>query len=127
MEKTCEGCDAKCCKYVALEIETPTELEDFENIKWYVAHKDVKVYVEEDGTWNVEFITPCQYLGEELGGRGCGYYEKRPQICRDYTQNECNHHNEYEELFSFDKIEDVEEYIQKIFNTGKHFVREEEE
>ena len=39
--KNCEGCDAKCCKHVAVEIDEPEEKEDFENIKWYVCHSVV--------------------------------------------------------------------------------------
>src|SRR6056297_3108632 len=106
--KTCKGCDARCCKYVAIEIDCPEDIEDFENIKWYVCHKDVYVFVEEDNTWKIEFMTPCEHLDKN---GWCKIYEKRPQICRDYNPEECLFHNEdYKEKYRFEKIEDVEKY-----------------
>lgn len=122
-EKTCEGCNGKCCRYVAIEIDCPEDLEDFENIKWYVCHKNTNVYVEEDGTWNLEFLTPCEFLDENSK---CTIYERRPKICREFNTDECPHYNNYKELFSFKRIEDVEEYIEKIFKKGLHKVPEEE-
>ena len=132
VEKNCKSCDGACCKYVAMEVDCPENLEDFENIKWYVIHENVQVYVEEDGTWNVEFLTPCKYLMED---RKCSIHEvfaensevKRPKICRDFTTEECPHHNEYKELFSFKSIQDVEEYIEKIFKKGLHKIPEDDD
>jgi uncharacterized protein len=117
--KTCENCDAQCCKYVAIEIDVPETLEDFENIKWYVCHENVHVYVEDDGSWNVEFITPCRHLSQE---NRCTYYKNRPEICKEYNQEECTFHNDYTEIFSFRKIQDVEDYIEKIFKKGLHAI-----
>jgi len=122
--KTCEGCDAMCCKYVAMEIDCPEDADDFENIKWYVCHKNVNVFVETDNTWNIEFITPCEHLDEE---GWCGIYEKRPQICRDYNQEECLFHNDYDEKYRFEHIEDVEKYIKEVFNKGLHEFPEEDD
>ena len=131
-EKTCEGCGGKCCRYVAIEIDCPEDLEDFENIKWYVIHENVQVYIEEDGTWNVEFLTPCKYV---RGDGRCSIHEDfvenpehiRPDICKEFSTENCPHHNDYKELFSFKNIGDVEEYIEKIFKKGLHRIPEEEE
>lgn len=120
---SCESCNAACCRYVAMEIDCPEELADFENIKWYVCHKNVKVYVEEDGTWNVEFITPCKWLGEN---NRCTNYDQRPAICKSYNQEECTFHNNYEEKFSFESIGDVEKYIEEIFKKGEHVIPDED-
>ena len=109
---TCDNCDAKCCKYLAMEIDTPESRDDFENIRWYVAHKDVIVYVDGDGAWHVEFQTPCEYLGE---GNKCQIYKKRPKICKTYSQDECHFHNEYEEAHTFHSIEEIDEYIKEKF------------
>lgn len=122
--KTCEGCEGMCCKYVVIEIEVPETLEDFENIKWYVVHKNVNVFIGEDGSWNLEFITPCENLNEQ---RLCTIYENRPKICREYSQEDCPFHNEYKEIFSLKKIEDVEEYIEKIFKKGLHVISKDNE
>ena len=121
---TCDECDGKCCKYVITEIDCPEGLEDFEDIKWYVCHENVYVYVEEDGTWNLEFITPCKFLGEK---NKCLIYDKRPRICREFSQDECPFHNTYKELFRFEKPEDVEKYVENIFKKGLHVIPEDED
>lgn len=112
MDKTCKKCDGKCCKYVCLEIDEPEELEDFENIKWYVAHKNINVFVELDGSWTVEFVTPCENLTKD---NKCSIYDSRPAICREYTQDTCPFYNKYEEAHRFECIVDVEKYIEEVF------------
>jgi len=130
-EKNCEGCGARCCKYVVMEIDVPEDLNDFENIRWYVAHENVNVFVEDDGSWNIEFLTPCSYLTKE---DICSIHEdfvtgkiKRPDICRNFSTDQCPYHNDYEELYRFTKMEDVDMYIEKIFKAGLHVVAEEDE
>ena len=113
--KSCEGCGAKCCKYVAMEIDSPEDPDDFENIKWYVAHENIRVFVEEDDAWNIEFATPCKYLD----GEKCSIHEgfvlnpevKRPKICEEFAADVCPHHNKYDEKYSFESIEDIQKYI----------------
>lgn len=80
----CEGCD-HCCRYVALPIATPRTKRDFEEIRWYVLHEDVSVYIDWDGDWGIQFETKCRWLS---GGR-CTHYELRPRVCREYDPAEC--------------------------------------
>lgn len=128
-KKSCEGCGAKCCKYVSIELDIPEELDDFENIRWYVAHKNISVYVEEDGFWYVEFRTPCEYLD----GEKCSIHEKfttgkikRPEICKEFNVEQCPQFNDYEELYTFNTMKDVDDYIENVFKKGKHEVVERE-
>jgi Fe-S-cluster containining protein len=83
-ENPCVGC-SNCCEYLALEIDNPKTLKDFDNILWYVLHKNVWVYVDEEKQWHVQFNTPC----EKLQNARCGYYPNRPMICRDYKPQDC--------------------------------------
>ena len=46
-EVLCEHCTAKCCRYFALPIETPTKRDDFNNIRWYLLHGRAAVFVED--------------------------------------------------------------------------------
>ncbi len=80
----CSGC-SNCCEYVAIEIDKPRSVEDFDEIYWYLVHRDVWVYVEENGGWFVQFNTPCDKLRYRL----CGIYTARPQVCRDYHPDSC--------------------------------------
>ena len=43
----CEFCTAKCCRYFALPLETPTTREDFEYIRWFLLHEHASVFTEE--------------------------------------------------------------------------------
>ena len=111
-DKTCKNCDGMCCKYVALEIDTPETKEEFENIRWYVAHKNIGVYVDSDDKWHIEFKTPCEFLGKD---NLCKIREKRPEICRGYSQDECLFHNDYSEKHTFNSIEEIDKYLEGKF------------
>lgn len=113
MKKDCSKCDGKCCKYVVLEIDCPEDEKDFENIKWYVAHKNINVFTDDEKEWFIEFKTNCKYLNEK---NLCKIYKKRPKICKEYSVNECTFHNEYKEKFTFKSIEDVENYLNNVWN-----------
>ncbi len=119
MKIKCKNCDSKCCKYIILDIDTPIELNDFENVKWYVSHKNVEVFVDFEGVWNIKFITRCKYLND-LGK--CDIYKKRPNVCREFSPESCSVNSENENLLTFKEIEDVEKYILEVFEKGKHLV-----
>jgi len=119
VEKTCEDCDAKCCKHVAVEIDIPEKIEDFEDIKWFVSHRNVNVFVDEDNLWYLEFLTSCEFLGEK---NKCLNYDNRPQICREYSHEDCVFHNEYKDNIIFRSIAEVEEYIKEVYNKGNHII-----
>ncbi len=93
-----------------------------DNYKQVTSKNDV--YVDEDNEWHVEFKTPCEYLDEN---NLCSVYSKRPKICRDYGQDECHFHNEYSEKYSLETLEDVENYIDEVFQQGKHEFPEEDD
>lgn len=99
----CEHCTAKCCRYYALPIETPTELDDFNNIRWYLLHGRAAVFVE-DGDWYLMVYADCKHLLED---HRCGIYEDRPGICRKYTTDEC----EFEDDAVYDKFFETPEQV----------------
>jgi len=76
----CQRC-ATCCKHVALEIDRPTTKREYDNIRWYLLHKDVSVFIDHERNWYVEFKTPCLELTDE---NRCSNYNDRPRICRDH-------------------------------------------
>ena len=45
-EVLCKYCTAKCCRYFALPIDTPTTWHDFDNLRWYLAHGRCAIFVE---------------------------------------------------------------------------------
>jgi hypothetical protein len=80
---------AKCCKYVAIEIDTPTTMKEYDYIVWYLYHRGIEVFVDFDDAWFVKFDSTCEHLGET---GLCGVYETRPFICRDFDWRECENH-----------------------------------
>jgi Fe-S-cluster containining protein len=102
-ECLCDHCTGKCCRYFSLPIDTPTEWDDFDAIRWYLAHGQTVIYVDK-GTWHLLVLTTCQYL---LPDNRCGIYLNRPKICREYTTDDC----EYDEDWVFEKVFETPEQI----------------
>lgn len=117
----CQGCTT-CCEHVAIEIDKPTTRKDFEEILWFIIHQKVWVWVDDDGSWQVQFDGRCRWL---KNGQ-CVHYEFRPQICKDYKVDDCYRNGE-EEIYkySFREPEDLWKYLRKkkpkIFKKMKTF------
>ncbi|MCP4589549.1 MAG: YkgJ family cysteine cluster protein [bacterium] len=106
----CEHCTAVCCHYVALPIDHPDTPRDFEDIRWYLMHENITVFVE-DGDWYIQFATRCRSL--EADNR-CSLYKTRPHICREYKAGDCDYEDgghDYEHLFT--RPEHIEAYTEK--------------
>lgn len=113
----CKKCNGLCCRYFALPIDTPTDREDYENIRWYLAHENVSVFVE-DGEWYVNIKNKCRHLSEE--DYKCLIYETRPPICRKYKTQNCDFtDNEYDYELHFTNDRQMEEYIKVKFDNNK--------
>ncbi len=107
----CEHCTAACCRYIALPLDRPRTARDYDDIRWYLMHQGISVFVE-DGDWYVQFQTRCKNL---LADNRCGIYDSRPEICREYEPGECDYSGgtyEYEHLFTHPQQID-EYYLQK--------------
>lgn len=108
----CEHCTAACCRYIALPIDTPEEREDFDPIRWYLIHEGVSVFVE-DGDWYISFATSCRHVQPDYR---CGIYETRPQICRDYSTDNCDYHSgDYGWEHHFSAPEHLDDYVRNIW------------
>jgi Fe-S-cluster containining protein len=111
-EVLCDHCTAKCCKYFALPIEEPVVKRDFDFIRWYLLHDRASVFIEDD-SWYLLVHTDCKHL---LPDNRCGIYETRPEICREYTTENC----EYEDDWTYDKYfetpEQIHEYAEAVLS-----------
>ncbi len=106
----CNHCSAKCCKYFALPIDTPTEQKDFDYIRWYLLHDAATVFIEGE-SWYLLVHTQCKHLQPD---NRCGIYETRPQICRDYSTEACEYEDDYVYDRYFETPEQVEEYVEAV-------------
>jgi Fe-S-cluster containining protein len=84
-EHPCASC-GDCCRYLAVEIDPPTNHTDYDHIYWYLTHRGVSVYIDWEGDWYVEFQTVCEHLTEEST---CGIYRERPEICSEFEWDSC--------------------------------------
>lgn len=104
----CEHCTAACCRYIALPVDEPESHAEFEDIRWFLLHEEISVFVE-DGDWYISMHTPCRHLQPD---HRCGIYETRPKICRTYTTEACDYHSgDYGWEHHFTCPEHLDEYI----------------
>jgi len=113
----CDKCTGLCCRYFALPIETPENREDYDDIRWYLCHKDVTVFVEE-GDWYLNVKNKCRHLSEK--DYKCRIYKKRPRICREHDTKDCDFtEGEYNYDLHFTNDTQMEEYIKIKFDNKK--------
>ena len=85
-EQKCGRCiTSKCCSYTTEALGEIEDKEDFDHLLWQISHQGVEVY-KSDGDWYLLIDGKCEHLDQQ---GGCGIYEKRPQVCRDYNADWC--------------------------------------
>ena len=108
-KKLCGKC-TKCCEYINIPLDMPTTEEEFDNILWYLLHKNVYVWIGKQNKWYVRFNTPCRPLKK---GR-CEEYSARPMLCREYCQKICEKHRPAkDEKRAFHTREELLAYLKK--------------
>lgn len=112
---SCYKCTGLCCRYFALPIETPKTKEDYDDIRWYLCHKGISVFVE-DGDWYINIKNVCKHLADDYT---CRIYNKRPRICRQYTPQDCDlAEGEYDYTLHFTSDKQMDEYIKARFDNN---------
>lgn len=109
---TCEECKGACCKDVAVEIDKPTNFEDYEDIKWLIAHENVVVYLDNESDWLVEFKTKCKFLDNKSR---CKIYSDRYKVCEEHEPDSCvkNGHGKQHKII-FTDAKHVDKYMKKV-------------
>ncbi len=98
----CEHCAAGCCRYLAVPLDKPRSARDYDDIRWYLMHEGITVFVEE-GDWYIQYATTCRNLGAD---NRCTIYDRRPEICREYEPGSCDYSGGdygYDHLFTHPK------------------------
>lgn len=111
----CNQCNQKCCRYISVSLEAPESIEDFDQFRWLILHKDAGIYVEADD-WYLEIKTPCTMLQND---GSCQMYDDRPDLCKEYgadlTESWCegfgNPYKDYDHYFS--NLKELDKYIKK--------------
>jgi Fe-S-cluster containining protein len=103
-----------CCRYFALPIDPPKDRGDYDDIRWFLCHKGITVFVE-DGDWYINIRNKCRHLSEK--DHVCRIYKNRPRICRQYRHSNCDYVEgayDYELHFTSDK--QMVEYVRAKFD-----------
>lgn len=110
MSCLCDQCSGLCCRYFVLEIDTPTTRSEFDNIRWYLVHENVFVFIEKK-KWYLGIYARCKHLQAD---NRCGIYATRPQICRKYSTDSCDYHGgDYNWSVLFSSAEQLQAYAKE--------------
>lgn len=104
-------CGAKCCRHVAWTVEEPTTQEEYDEWYWAVLHEGISFFKEDD-EWYMLIATTCSKLGAD---NLCGIYETRPQTCRDYSPDACEHPDGLDWEEYIDSKDALDEYWARMF------------
>ena len=85
----CQQCAALCCRRFAVPIVTPVSDGDFDDIRWYLLHKGVELFVDK-GKWFISIDRPCIHITPD---NRCAIYTTRPRVCRAYKTASCEYHD----------------------------------
>ena len=109
----CAKCAGLCCRYFALPLEDPEDWDDYDDMRWYLMHEDITVFVEDDD-WYINIRNKCKYYCEKTNK--CVIYTKRPRICRRYSTKDCDlTTGEYAYELHFKNDHQMEEYMKIKF------------
>ncbi len=121
----CARCAALCCRYYAVEIDSPESADDFDEIRWFLMHGSSWVWADGD-EWRLQVEEPCRFLGP---ANECTIYETRPRVCRDYGLPEgrarpndplCDYFGQGERHeVEFRTLEDVDAYARRVLGGRK--------
>ena len=114
VDNKCGRCTRSiCCNSINQQVPTPRSKSDFDHLLWQVAHEGINLFKDSDG-WFLHIETGCAHL--QTGGF-CGIYDKRPAVCRDYSNDFCELDEsipEGSEMF-FSTYEQLEQYCRTRF------------
>ncbi len=93
-------------------MDKPETIEDWDLIRWMVAHEKIAVYVDDEDDWLVEVKTNCKYINSD---NTCKIYNERPLICKEHPTENCVKNAEEEgEKLRFNTVEEVDKYIEEV-------------
>jgi Fe-S-cluster containining protein len=111
MAHQCDKCNGRCCRYVAVEIDKPASAKDFDDMRWFTAHRGVTVFMARN-RWYIHFHARCNYLTHE---HRCEVYARRPRMCRGHQLADCEGPTQaYDFQLELRTPRQVEEYFEQV-------------
>ena len=109
----CARCGGRCCKYYTVMLDEPDDADDFDELRWFLAHEGCYIYVDE-GEWHLNIESRCRFLGDK---DRCTIYDHRPDVCREFgREEECEFTGEFDFEHLFNTIRELEAYARKVLS-----------
>lgn len=80
-------CGARCCRYITIPIATPVAHDDWDQLRWWLAHEGISASKDEDG-WQLVVETRCKNLRAD---NACGIYPHHMDTCKEYDPQYCEY------------------------------------
>jgi Fe-S-cluster containining protein len=107
----CGKCAGRCCKYYTVMLDDPEDAEDYDEMRWFLAHGDNYIYIDE-GEWHLNIEARCRFLDDDAR---CKIYDHRPAVCRNFGHDEeCEYDGEYDFEKVFKTIHELEAHAREV-------------
>ena len=113
----CAECKGRCCKYYTVLIDEPEDADDYDELRWFLAHEGCYIYIDDD-EWHINVESRCRFLGTD--GR-CAIYDHRPDVCRDFGHaEECEFTGEFDFEHTFRNLRELEDYAKTVLSAEEY-------
>jgi uncharacterized protein len=102
-------CGARCCRYITVTVPAPRSEDDWDEVRWWLAHEGVMVTHDEDG-WMLHVRTPCTNLRPD---NACGVYPDHMLACQEYDPSDCEYTGEVPFDVLLEREADLADYLEK--------------
>jgi hypothetical protein len=80
-------CGGRCCRYITVAFPAPRSVDDWDEVRWWLAHQDTLVTQDDDG-WMLHVRTPCTNLRPD---NACGVYPNHMLACQNHDATDCEY------------------------------------
>lgn len=104
-----QDCRGRCCRYISVPVDTPLGHDDWDEMRWWLAHEGVTVSKDEDG-WMLHVPTRCGNLRSD---NACGIYPYHMDTCKDYDAKDCEFTGPLDYELMLESELDLARYIER--------------
>ncbi|MHC5009629.1 MAG: hypothetical protein ACYTG6_01625 [Planctomycetota bacterium] len=104
-----QDCGARCCRYITVGIATPRAENDWDEIRWWLAHEGSMVTKDEDG-WMLHVQTPCRHLQSD---HACAIYPRHMITCKEYDPENCEFTGDVPYEVQLHREADLADYLER--------------
>jgi Fe-S-cluster containining protein len=104
-----QECRGRCCRYITVPVATPTCHDDWDEMRWWLAHEGISVSKDEDG-WSLNVPARCGNLRED---NACAIYPHHMDTCKEYEADCCEFTGPIDQEFELRTESDLGDYLER--------------